>query len=234
MKQITLFLLTLCTFQTLIASPELVKVRIQKAYIAVGFDNNDQSEVYVTGYLPDGCHQFGPHRVTVDEKTQTVFIEQQAYKHPGPCIDMIIPYAHVVRLGVMGRGSYRIVDSTSSKELGALTVTEATKPIIDDFLYLPLTNAYAKQEGEKAEASITLQGTFVDRCTRYKETKVHYYQDVIVVQPIAERLPARLCTEEPKRFQLSVPLKADLKGSYLIHVRAMSGEAINSLFTFGS
>lgn len=237
MYRLAVFIAAVCAMASTAqaADPiELVKTPIQKAYIPVGFDDNDRTEMYVTGFLPDGCHRIGPYQVNVDERKQTVAIEQSAYRHPGLCISMLIPYAHVANLGVVGSGDYQVVDSASSKALGQLSVARSTKPIIDDFIYLPLSNAYVTEDQVTKEANIILEGEVTDRCTKYKETQVHYSQDVIVVQPIAERIGSRSCGFEPTRFRISVPLKSGLKGSYLIHVRAMSGEAVNSLFTFGS
>ncbi len=235
MKCITLLMLAaVFTIQVVEASSniDIVRVPIRKAYLPVGFDNNDRSEIFVSGDLPDLCHRIGDYKVNVDEKTQTVRVEQYAIRHPGPCPDMIVPFAHVIHLGIMSRGNYRVMDATSGDELGSFPIVEATKPMMDDFLYMPLTNAYAKEDPTTHEASVILEGNYYDRCTKYKETRIHYYSEVIVIQPIAEAIQSRNCTGEPTRFQISVPLKKGLKGSFLIHVRSMSGEAVNSLYNF--
>lgn len=212
-------------------TPERLKVPIRKAYIPVGFDSNDRSEVVVTGILPDTCHKIGPSHAFVDPSTNRVTVEQEAYRFEGGCMDMIIPFMQVIPVGMVGRGNYEVADMTTGKTLGRLAVEEGKNPSTDDFLYLPVTSAHV-QESESGPASIVLVGNYADRCTKFKQAVVHYYPEVVVVQPIVERVEDRNCGEAFTRFSINVSLEKTLHGTHLIHVRSMGGQSVNTLFTF--
>jgi hypothetical protein len=206
-------------------------VRLEKAFIPIGFDDNDHTQVVVSGILPDTCYKLGSYNVKIDENKQVVYVKQMANVRLGPCLDVIIPFSEVINVGPLKEGSYIVVDSASGGTLGQLPVNKATKPTIDDYLYLPLTDANVRTDSAK-HSFLQLDGKFSDRCTRYKKSLIHYYKDVIVVQPIVDHIESQRCGHEPTRFQITEPLADGLKGTYLLHVRSMEGQAVNKLVEF--
>lgn len=210
-------------------SASQVPLKIAKAYIPTGFDDNDQSQLVVTGILPDTCYQLGPSGVKLDAQSKTFVLTQTSYVHEGPCRDVIIPYTQVFDLGILDAGTYRIVDSARNKELGKLEVVKAAKSSSDDFLYLPLTDVNLRKTGE-GKFELSLEAKLTNRCTRFKEAIVRYVDDVIVVQPVATHETAGVrCGTEFRRFQMSVKLKDGLTGTKLLHVRTMDGKALNKV-----
>lgn len=239
MKSISSFLLGALAFGGVAAyavttEPLLVKIPIRKAYIPVGFDSNDRAEVVITGILPDSCYKMGPSRAIVDADKQIVAVEQTAYLFEGYCTDMIIPFVQVVQVGMLPKGSFAVTDISNGKYLGALPVLEGSNPGIDDFHYLPVTNAHIQESTGSPRFTLVMTGNFADRCTRFKRADVHYHADVIVVQPIVERLTEsnRDCSETKVRYTISVPIKDGIKGTHLLHVRSMGGQSFNTLFDF--
>jgi hypothetical protein len=107
-------------------------------------------------------------------------------------------------------------------------VSHATSHNIDDFLYANVSDARVQPDPASGKPMIHLDVSITDRCTIYQETQVHYYPDVIVVQPIL-RSTGHRCTKSLNSFSVNVPLKDGLKGTYLLHVRSMSGQALNKL-----
>ena len=210
--------------------PETVTMELDKAFIPVGFDSNDRIQVTVEGMFPNTCYKIGPYTVHMNETDKSVRIQQTAYKYFAPCIQMKVPFVQTIDVGMLGEGAWRIFDAKSERVLGALPVDLAKTQSADEFLYAPVLEAYVFNDPGTMKEQLALSGTFTDRCTVLKEVRIHYYPDVIVVQPIAEHLETgRDCGAQLTRFMHTVPLQDGLAGSYLLHVRSMNGQAINKV-----
>lgn len=217
------------------SGPTSVSIQLSKAYIPIGFDDNDRVQVVVEGTLPNSCYKVDPLISVVDTKNRTITLEQKALLYPGVCIETLVPFTKVAEIGLLSEGSYRLQDKMGKEDLGTLPVTRATKSEADDYLYAPITDAYvtvSTRDANTKKFKLHLTGAFTDRCTKLKNVVIHYYSDVIVVQPIAVRAGTRGCTGVKSRFSWDEELNSDLKGSKLLHVRSMNGEAINKVVDF--
>ena len=227
------FGLALFTSTTLRAeTPGLVSVNLAKAYVPIGFDDNDKSEISVVGQLPNSCYKVGPARHEVDKANKVITVEQSAYVYLGMCLQVIVPFSQRIDLGILEEGNYQIKDAASGTMLGMLPIGRAKSESADEFLYAPVTDAQIRTHDGKS--FLFLQGSFTDRCMSIKEVKIHYYSDVIVVQPIAQYSPsgADECGFQMIRYRHEVPLKDGLTGEMLIHVRSMDGQAVNRFIAF--
>lgn len=233
MKSLCLiFTSLLLVSQTLLATnlPEVVNIGLKKAFVPIGFDDNDRIQFVVEGAFNSTCYKVGPYQVHKDMVSQTVRVQQTAYKYAGFCLQMLVPFTQVIDAGLVDAGEYSIKDHASGTWIGKLPVERATKPSPDDYLYAPVTGSHIVFDEEKKTNILMLSGAFTDRCTKLKEVKVHYYTDVIVVQPIAERvIEERDCEPTMIRFQYPVEMQSGLKGNFLLHVRSMNGQAINQI-----
>jgi len=209
--------------------PKTVTVAIQKAYIPTGFDDNDRAQITIEGSFPNTCYKVGPYATKVDPQTRTVTIQQQAYLYKGVCLQVMVPFNQTIDLGLMNTGEYKIVDSTKGSALGNIEIDKATKSEADEFLYAPMTDAYITSDPETSNHTLIINGAFTDRCTVFEDIKVHYTNDVIIVQPIVKHIAERGCGQQKTRFTKTVELKKDLTGVYLLHVRSMNGQAINKI-----
>ena len=212
------------------SEPETVEVPLIKAFVPIGFDDNDRAQAMVTGILPDTCYRVGPYQTDIDVVKKTVSVRQMAYHYPGICLDVIIPFAQVTEWGMLKDGNYKVFDSVSGKMLGQMPINRAKVSEADDYLYAPVADAFIREAGGKH--LLSLNGAFSTRCMKLKEVKIHYYPEVVVVQPIAEMLESRDCKTEKVRFQYEAPLKEGLNGTALLHVRSIDGQAINKLVEF--
>ena len=212
-------------------NPQTVSVSVKTAYIPVGYDTNDNVQIALTGLLPNACHRVGPAQVKVDEQGKNILVHQQAYQYSKPCLELQIPFTKIVDAGILTEGSYTVVDETSGVSLGTVEVKRANTLSIDDYLYAPITDATVIKPSDAKNPTLVLDMKWTNRCTRYKDTVVHEYKNVIVVQPIAEALmeEGRSCETESVRFQVKKPLSENLKGTYLLHVRSMDGQALNKI-----
>lgn len=212
--------------------PRVVDMELTKAYIPIGFDDNDNVQVMVTGLFNNTCYRVGPATAHVDEVTKTIQIHQTAYDYGFECLQIELPFAEVVNVGIVTDGNWTVQDSVSGKRLGGLPIMRAKSAAPDDFLYAPISDAFITKKTGTDIFQLHLEGQFPTTCSRIKEIMVHYYQDVIVVQPVMEQSEAALendCKGASIRFDHIVDLKAGLKGNYLLHVRSLNGQAVNKL-----
>ncbi len=205
--------------------PELIPVPIQRAFIPIGFDDNDHVQIVISGEFPDTCHKLGP--VSTTKGGGKIVIKQRAYRYGGVCMDMVVPFNQVVELNLVPKGRYEVKDATTGKSLGELPVVAATRPEQDDYTYAPVEEAMILEERGGAGPTLYLAGNFPNGSMRMKEVKILSYPDVLVVQPIMEKVEGTLEASSRPRFEKKIPLKHLPKGKFLLHVRSMNGRALN-------
>lgn len=206
--------------------PVSVPVSLQGVYAVEGFDDNDRVQVTVHGVLPTTCYKVSKSEAKVDTNHSVIRLAQQAYFYESDCLRIPSPFTDVVNVGILEAGKYSLVDDRTGKALGELSIAQATRPEADDFLYAGVEDAYITSEGSFNE--ITLVGKFLDSCTSYQDSKINYTKNSIIVQPIAKR-DGTNCQAGEYPFTQHVSIPSSINGKYLLHVRAMNGQAINKV-----
>jgi hypothetical protein len=220
--------------------PSLVAAPVDRVFVPLGFDNNDNVEVVVHGHFPNTCYKVGPTTATVDMEAKTVTIQAQAYSYAGfVCAQVLVPFVSEVKLGLMKEGEYRVtVVGSPDLVIDPLIVGAATTSNPDDYLYAPVEQAAIEQEATGTNY-VKIEGTYPYMfigCMKINEVKVSLSSQVIVVQPIAEILEDRLCNPlESKKFSIKTPVSFPLSFTeYLIHVRTLSGTSVNRFIEIGN
>jgi hypothetical protein len=211
-------------------APKTVETALTKAYIPLGFDDNDRIQIAVAGTFKNTCYKVGPHALKVDAENKTITVQQQAYLYSGVCLQMLVPFSEIVDVGIIPSGNYKVVDSQTGKALAELPVNAGTSAGPDDFTYAPVSDAYVVKDEETGKHMLAIAGSFGDRCSDFQEIKVNVANDVIIVQPVLERKADISCSPEKVRFLKTVELNDNVKnGVYMLHVRSLNGQAINKL-----
>ena len=221
-------------------NPELVSVPLTKAYVPIGFDDNDNIQVVVAGILPNLCYKVGRTEFLPPNANGAIAFKQQAYRYKGFCLPVAAPFFAVVDLGILkptaekGPG-YVLLDSSDptgkTTLLGHLPVEVAKTESADEFPYAPVDDAQIEAKDDSGYV-LKLRGVYPNRCMKIvAEPIVRYFQGIIVVQPVVA-IDEGPCRPAPERFQRVVPLKPGLKGAHLIHIRTMNGQSINKVFDF--
>lgn len=211
-------------------APKTVQTALTKAYIPLGFDDNDRIQIAVAGTFKNTCYKVGPHALKVDAQNKTITVQQEAYLYSGVCLQMLVPFSQIIDVGIIPSGDYKVLDAQSGKELAQLPVTEGTNPGPDDFTYAPINDAYVFTDAETGRHVLALTGSFGDRCSDFEEIKVSVANDVIIVQPVITRNTEISCAPEKVRFLKTVDLNEKVaNGMYMLHVRSLNGQAINKL-----
>lgn len=218
------------------AQPDLVTAPVEKAFVPMGFDGNDNVEVIVHGHFANTCYKVGPAKASVDYATSTVTVDATAYVYAGlMCAQVLVPFTESVSLGTVRPGTYRVVvKDRPTAETTDLVVVEATTDSPDDFLYAPVEEAGLRVRAD-GQQLVRIEGsypyTFVG-CMVVKELRIiRTPGNVVVVQPIAELLTGGPACDEQhgaKNFVIETPVREALEpGEYLMHVRALSGRSVN-------
>lgn len=211
------------------AEPTTEAVTFSRIYVPVGFDSNDHIQFVGEGVFSNSCYRPAPVTTTVDKQAKTIKVGPVAYKYSGLCLQVILPFERVVDVGVLPAGTWQVIQA-DGKAIGEIKVNPALTADPDDYLYAPISQAYV-HESQNGTEELMLNGTFPNNCMSMDQVKFDVQDDVIVVQPIAKMSSqnAAQCTGPAAPFTQVVQLGQLKAGRYLLHVRSMNAQAINTL-----
>ncbi len=221
-------LLPLCVA---VAAEEVVRpVGARLLFIPNGFDDNDVSEVVIDGYLPNGCYRVTEPKVEFFAARREFVITPMARYFNMPCIEALVPFTQDVHLGVLPVGAYTVKVASgaqSNPPVGALRVSEALSAGPDDYLYAPVEAVSVRSEEGEFIASIS--GRFTVGCMRLDRVEFRESNRTLALLPIA--VAEGVCIDQDRPFHADVRLpKITENGRYLLHVRSLSGKALNTVF----
>jgi hypothetical protein len=207
--------------------PVKVPALFSKIFVPGGFDSNDHVQIVGEGMFKNTCYRHADTTVTVDEASRRISLGPVAYEYAGLCLQVILPFERVIDVGILKTGKWEIVQGTSLEKLGEINIRASITDDADDYLYAPVSQAFFQQKGAVSE--VLLAGEFTSDCLSIDQVKVTIEPDVIVLQPIAKVESRPNCKSGRFAFSKVVPIDLIPKGRYLLHVRSMNGNAINSL-----
>ena len=210
------------------ASGALVPVASQDVFVPKGFDDNDQVMVVLDGYLPNSCYQLDSVTQAIDEATKTITVQQMARVYPGQCLMALVPFTSVVKVGILAKGDYKIITNRGNLET-SLNVVMSTSAGPDDFLYAPVERAWMER-AQDGSLSAVIEGRFTNTCMAFDEVKVIYSGKSIEVLPVMKMENRADCVEQQVPYRKIQPLSFLLPGRYLLHVRSLNGQAVNTVF----
>jgi hypothetical protein len=207
-------------------------VPLTNIFMPLGFDQNDNAEVVVSGHLPNLCFQNLSSRAKVNTETREITIDVVAeYKVPthGVCLDINIPFLETVQLGELPAGDYKLVankgDRGGVEGKNHLSISQSHSTSIDDFLYAKVTNVTPLSLNP---FKIKLEGIHYSSCQRLKEVRFFSnHVDTYAVLPIMEKFSDDCrAIHEPFSQEIDVPNELGQEG-VLLHVRTLGGKAVN-------
>ncbi|MEE3077950.1 MAG: hypothetical protein VX341_01335 [Bdellovibrionota bacterium] len=211
-------------------TPVETLVPIQNIFSPEGFDSNDNVEVIVEGQLPNLCHKTPMKKVTIKGNTIDIKVTALSYHESNPfCPEMVVPFLETVSLGVLDKGNYKINvnGKTVFAKDGVLTVNESTSDAVDESVYARV-DYIEKSHGSR---TVKLKGYNPSDCFVLEKIEVfHNNKDVYSILPkmkqISDFCPMKMI---PFEYDVEVP-KTLNKSRVLLHVRAMEGKSINTIF----
>lgn len=221
-----------------LAGPVQVESPVNKVFVPLGFDDNDDAEVVLRGDFTNSCYKVGPATATVNAETRTVTIDAKSWYYQGAsCAQMLVPFIQPVKLGIVPTGEYKIVVNGQDRiDATALQVTRATSRSADDYLYAPVAQVEVKKD-DAGRKQLSLSGEYPYMfvgCMKIVEVRAKVTPgNVLVVQPIAETfMDDADCQGQEVSKAFKITQEADSlveDAEYLAHVRALSGQSVNRL-----
>lgn len=231
MKNLKLLIIKLvCTTQIVCASVPVEKlVPVDAAFIPAGFDNNDNVELVVTGYLPDLCHKAPSAKVQITGNMIEVKVTSLYYGDTRPfCPEMVVPFTQTVQLGVMDEGQYEVVvnEKTPWAQKEKMKITKSSSVMVDDYNY-----AYVQYiDKEVGDNKVALRGYNPSDCfvldkIDFISNRKDTYSILPKMKQVKDFCPMKMM---PFSYSWNVPEK--LKGKkILLHVRTMDGNSVNTI-----
>lgn len=218
-------------------SPQSVRLMPGKIFLPSGFDNNDNVQIVVSGYLPNTCYKAGNATVRVDENGKKIFVQNTAYVYAGCwCAEMTIPYVHTVNVGILPKGHYQVLvqdQKDNFHEQGAMNISGVSTTGPDDYLYAPVQDLLVESQPATGQSSLVIRGKFSSNCMSLQEVKVLYRSShVIEVLPIANLADNRDCHNASVPFESEVKIQSPWKGDTLVYVRSLNGQAVSKVIEF--
>jgi hypothetical protein len=211
------------------AAPASVMVPITHVYSPKGFDTNDNTQVVVSGYLPNLCYKAPHSEVAVDGRTIRITIKAIWDANATFCPQMVVPFLETVSTGVLDKGAYQVVVNGGSayESHSEIAVAESTSAAVDNYVYASLDFAVR----EAGTRKVTLKGYNPSDCYIFDRVEfISNGKDTYSVLPIMRQVrPDCPMKMVPISIDTEVPntLNAD---KVLLHVRIMDGKSINTLF----
>jgi hypothetical protein len=227
MKKIYLLCLVLTPLFCFSENEEVV-INVDNIFIPKGFDSNDDSEITLTGYLPNTCYVRA--KAKTDIVGEKIAIEVSATKvNDRNCIMAVVPFILPVKLGVLKTGTHDISVNTFMNS--KITIAQPGSSKIDNFNYANITSV------EKVDStSVLLTGFHPSSCMEFDKVIMEFNDknDTLSVMPIIKQNPLHtICDRRAVPFSYVVEIpKVDqraAKDKVLVHVRKLDGNAVNIL-----
>lgn len=203
------------------------QVPVDHIYVPKGYDSNDNVELVVEGYLPNLCYKNPDAVVKVEGRDINISIVANSTDFEGAiCAEMIVPFSHVVNVGLLDKGNYNI--KVNGKIDSSIFVTESTSDAIDDQIYANVEHI----EKIPGEQRVIIKGHHPSYCLEFDRFEVfNNGSDVYSVLPIAKKI-SDFCPMKMIPFEYEMDVPSDLeRNRVLIHVRSMNGNSVNSIYS---
>lgn len=204
-------------------------------FVPMGFDDNDNAQVVLEGWLPDSCSKILPPVINYDLPKGDIEVVLMVRRYNMLCIPLESRFSVVADLGPIPYGDYKIYNKLGSIEKD-LSIMESSNSGPDDELYAYVRNVvldYAPdlvRDGERGKWSVLLEGDFLDSCERFSDIELLEQDDVFVILPKIKS-EGEICADIVIPFVRRVDLPQLDDNRYLVHVRKRNGQADNQVFS---
>lgn len=208
------------------SSTEVRSVAIDHIYAPRGFDNNDDTQVVVTGNLPNHCYSSPKGKFIVND--HRVELSVSAYfDKTRICLEALVPFTEVVSLGQLKFGTYDVFSRNQRVTIkSTFDVALRKSPNTDDHLYAHLDTIIS----DDGDSRITLKGYNPSDCYELDRVQVvsngvDTYSILPIMKQIRDRCPLKMTP-----ISIPVDLPNELKvNEVLLHTRTMNGQSLNKI-----
>jgi hypothetical protein len=216
------------TFADDYALPVEVEIPVDHIFVPKGFDSNDNTEIVVTGYLPNLCYQAPTVNVNVVGKEINVELKSLYYSN-GACAEMIVPITEKVKIGVIDAGDYsiKVNKGRAPYEQSSIKIAESTSASVDDTVY-----AYVDYVEKKVGTrEVTFKIMNPSDCFKFDKIDwISNDKDTFSVLPKMKQVRS-FCPMKMSPLEVKAEVPAGLSADkILLHVRSMHGGSYNTIF----
>lgn len=220
--------------------PTIHEIDIEKLFVIQnGFDSNDDIEITLQTKLPNACYKV--HETIANKTTEQSFTVKVLAKKKdlsGCDISLInapVNVTQTISLGELAAGEYQFNYQTRDGEKSqTMKVKPTLNQTIDDVIYAPISNAFIPELIYPTQnAQVVLTGIFNNTCMDLtpQNIKVIKEENKFIIIPKTTFLQRVKCrsTQRPIRHIINLG-PVSKPGLYLVHVRSLSGLAVNKVF----
>ena len=227
-------LMTLCALLSssiaFAATPIKTYVPIEKVYAPAGFHDHQESEVIISGYLPNLCHKSPTTEVEIVGGQIQISVKAMHYLPSNPmCAPVLVPFVESVDVGLLDKGLYEIVVNPNTPfERGAkLGVEDFASSAIGDAVFANVHQV----ENIGQDQTVLLKGYNPSDCYELDQISyIHNNDDTYSVYPKMRQVSA-FCPQKMTPFSYEFRVPEDLRyPKVLLHVRAMDGRSVNYIY----
>lgn len=233
MKTLKVLSALLVCAQAYASTPVSIPLPVEHIYAPKGFHDHQETEVIISGYLPNLCHKSPKTEVKVKGKEIHVDVTALHYEPGNPfCANVLVPFVETVQVGVLDKGDYKIVVNPNSvfSKKSEITIDERSSDAIDDIVF---ANVY-HVEKTGMESTVYLKGYNPSDCFVLDKIETqHNDKDTYSISPKMKQI-SDFCPKKMVPFVYKYEVPQDLKfPKVLLHVKAMDGRSVNTLYSNG-
>ncbi len=230
MKNLILLFVVLVSPIAMSGTPIETLIPVEEIFVPKGFDTNDNSEIIVSGWLPNLCHKSPMTSVSIKNKTIVIKVTALKYDSSNPfCPEMIVPFVKAVPVGLLDKGNYKVLVNGKSpyQKESNIFVNESTSSAVDENIYANV-HYIDKQVHSR---TVQLKGYNPSDCLQLKKIDVvsngsNTYSILPIMEKVRDFCPMKMM---PFSYDFEVPRSLN-KSKVLLHVRGMDGTSVNSIF----
>lgn len=225
-----------------------VEISIRAALVPpVGLDDNDAVPIVLHGVLPNNCFELAGAEARLNSDGRTYDLHQYAQlrsdelcmsgKPLPPEMAATVPFNNdEIKLPKLPQNTYGLrywpnIRRTTQFQVRYFEVARARSSAPDERSYAVISKALTPmvvQAGPPVQ--LLLSGALNSGCVELERVQVDLVGDTFIVLPLTRVRAREVCTQQVRPFVVPVTLQPSNPGLYLVHVRSLSGQAVNSVF----
>jgi hypothetical protein len=215
---------------------EPILLSATKVFVPKGFDDNDQIQVVIDGWLNNSCESADAAKVNINHETREIEVLPMGVRKEGVCAQVRRRYNLTASVGVLPAADYRVYANDRMVD-EALAVAEANSSGPDDFSYAEIDRVTVDYAPDRDYAlmdsrwSVILEGRLTNSCQKLSEIRVIDSSDTIEVLPITRSEGAECRPVSQGFVERAFLPDYTTPGRFLLHVRSANGQAVNQVFS---
>jgi hypothetical protein len=217
--------------QPILKLTEAHAVDVEHLFVPRGFDDNDNSQIVMDGWLNSTCDESVKPEYRVHAPSRTIEVAAIAERVSGICLPVLRRFTAIVDIGTLPAGTYRIV-TNNYQLVREMVVEEAPSAGRDDHVYAQVDEvSIGFQTNEAGALTFELKGKIPQSCLQWQDLQIDDSGETIEIRPILQEDGSECVASSEEFVKTGVLPSRSSDGRYLLHVRSYDGHAVNKVFT---